>query len=271
MKVFYQGDNGEIGTLDVPFHPAERTFEQFCDFRNDEGKYIQMTKKGEKFEISDVMNQVVKMLSNLVEGDLMQIPFRHGSESIAELFEKGYKLTPDTENNGLSVLRIYAHITTSFNTYAPASIPDHFEIKQGEVSFICEPMEAAKKMVGMAYTTGQVIEVMEYQRRFVKTMNEKGHELGVGNMDFSLGMTEIALLCPMKGEKLPSDRHELDIWLGERRKVLRAVPLNVIFDLRFFLLNGLLTLKQIRITNFSLKASRRRKPKKRKPPRIATK
>lgn len=266
MEVFIETVENGIVKLDVPYTPRERTFEQFCEFQNHEQKYLRLTAK-EGYDLEEVIRSVTAAVGCLVEGDVDKLEFRIDGDRMDNLFNENWVLTPNAE---ISVMRLYVHLFNAFNSYQPLAMPTSWKYENGEVVYTCDGSKVARLLGGGRLTTGETLEMLEFQRRYKKKGDDK--KLGTGNMDFGLGLTQLAILCRKEGEPFPSERNKIDDFIKARREELKGVPLHIIFDLRFFLISSLRGYLTTRTINTSLNKNRRRaaqgmprrKPKRRR-------
>lgn len=254
MKLYFELDGDEL-SLDIPFSVHEITFNDFCDFKTAEAKFL----KGIEDKDGETATwALIEALNRLIEGPVNCLPLDVKGDDLQELIESEYRIGIGDE---LSVNRLYVHIITTINTFLPESIPEVWELKSlgfGKSAF--------RVLTKEPLTTGEALELLEFQRRAARALEETPHE--VGNIDFTLGLTELALLCRKKGEHLPSERPKLDRFLNERRKVFAAATMDEILTLRFFLHRWLARSTKTRNINFSGTVHRRLRElpiKKRRP------
>lgn len=106
-------------------------------------------------------------------------------------------------------------------------------------------------MTGRKHTVGEVIEALHFQQLFEKAASkvEEG-EIFDGDcaFEFQLGLREIALICRQPGEKLPIDPGPRKAFLDERMLIFEDLPMHLVLNVRFFLLDTLKRLETTRIT-----------------------
>lgn len=241
MIVVFQIDNEEK-RIDLMLSLSERTFSEYCDFKGGEAKYWDLRKKGEDFT-EQAVTTLVSSIQKLCPGDVDSLPFALADDNYQELVDSGYQVQLGHE---LSVIRLYTHIVNLINEYKPERIPSVFKWNWLNKTYQVKSLPAARILADKALTTGEAIEVMEYKRRAKKVSDENVDQSG--NIDFELGLTEVAILLRRNGEKLPSNRRHLTAFLGKRRKLFENMTLDKVMDLRFFLLNALVQLARTRIT-----------------------
>ena len=230
MKLLFEHDNQERW-IDVPFHPAEITFEQFCDFRQKEASVDEETPP-EEYLVNK--RDSVKIL---VKGDVDCLPPSIKGDDVIQMIgeDHRYKIRIGDE---LSIVRVYAHIINVIQEWKPEKIPQTFQFTAGKNKFIIRSEEAARVMLDAPITTGEVIETLEYQRRASALMESKPKD--IGNIDFNLGLSELSVLVRKEGEELPAKRKDRDKFIERRKRIFRNVPLDTILAIRFFFLNSLL-------------------------------
>jgi hypothetical protein len=132
----------------------------------------------------------------------------------------------------LTLIRLYAHVLNVINSFVPDKIPETFKFKHKGKSFEIESKPAARMLTGMAFTAGEAIEVLEYMKRAQEALKKNPSQ--EGNIDFTLGLTEIAILVRQKGERLPAERPRLEKFIVLRRELFKSLSLDVVLSIRFF-------------------------------------
>lgn len=239
MKIYFEEDR-QIHSIDVMFHPSERTFEQFCDFRQAESRYIEASQKAREAKPGAAARWQEKAIGHLaaavrhmVSGALDEIPIEIHGENTARLFGS-YTIKPGDE---LSLWRLYAHIVNTINNYRPGGIPQTFTVKIGRKKYHLAG-GAVNIMAGQGYKVGETIEAMEYQRRAESIVQQNKTE--VGNIEFNLGVTELAILMREKGVELPAKEAERAAYIEAQKEVFKNATLEDVLNLRFFLGNTFL-------------------------------
>ena len=267
MQELWYEQGGELYKLQVPITVDQIRFDDFCDFQAEERKYINIcsppdieednSNKEEvdswEFPVDEAMKQLTIAVRVIIKGDIVNIPFSLDGENTTKLVDGGYSIKTGDD---LSIIRMYAHIITMIRAYKPSRIPETFSLRFKGLLFRLTRKSAITMLTGKALTIGEAVEVLEYQRRFAE--NIKNKPLEVGNLDFTLGLSEFAILVRKKGERLPWDRSLLNKFIEDRRKFFMDLPLSDVLSLRFFLLNALLIYAKIPITNSFGKVNRPR-------------
>lgn len=249
---------GERYEIEVPQALEEITFVKFCEFRQLESEFWKEN-EARASEDGTIPESEAEALVYLKLEDALKVfsgpgiecvPVSIEGDNYQQMIDQGYRLKIGDE---VSLLRYYAHIVGLINGFKPAEIPVNFEWKseKGKI-FKINKQEAARAIFGTAMTAGEAITVLEYQRR--AGLAEKKGLAEIGNIEFSLGLTEVAILLRRPGERLPADKRKRDFFIEQRREVFADITLDVVMSLRFFLLNSLLAYATTRNTNFSGKA-----------------
>lgn len=251
-------DGDDLFNLKIPYDVSSITFSEFCDFQTEERAYIELRNPPElkedgsnreevdNFEpdLEDCMRQLTKAVGTMIDGDISRLPFTIVEDRVDALIDGGYKIGLEDD---LSVLRIYAHLLTVIRNFKPLQIPETFTTDfKGEV-FEITYKRASQMLTGKAVSVGEAVEVLEYQRRLQLLLKER--PLEIGNLDFTLGLTEISLLLRKPGERLPWDRTKLNEFIQDRRELFKDLSLEVVLSIRFFLLNTLLRYEKTQTIN----------------------
>lgn len=260
--------------LTIPFHVSDITFADFCDFQIWEYKYLESVGALPKYEDDDQDDQddedpdpgkpdppkvkdpaesirlLTKALSFIYGSGVYDIPLSEGNR-IQDLINSGFNYKPFAKADEISLFGLYAHFLNMVTAYKtdPSAAKDVFNLDLAGERFVLESKKAARILLGAALTTGEVIETLEYQRRAGVAIRQ--NRATEGAIDFNLGLTELAILIRKPGEQLPGSRSDFKAWIQERRQLFAEVRLNVIFDLRFFLLNSLTNYEVTRLLNIS--------------------
>lgn len=234
--------NGKTKSLDIPFHASEISFSDFCDFKN-----FRSQMEDDDQEAETYLMMLPAALETFIPGIRQAgLPSHLERDSGLNLIDFGYTMDIGHE---LSIMRIYAHVINIIQGYAPLTIPKEFILYKKDYGFTrvkinvdketetyqVDKQNAVAMMLNL--TTGEAIETLEYQRRAAHWMKKTKD---IGNIDFELGLTELALLVRKPGELLPADKPGRDKLIKERQELFKNVDLSTVLDLRFFLLATLL-------------------------------
>ncbi len=231
---------------DIPFSCREIKFQQFCRFKEYETMYFEAVRND--LPVDEIVELQMLMIGCLVKGDLEAIPY---GGDLSALLKIEFQIGMGAD---FTLTSVYAHLVVLINSYKPESVPDVLKIKHRKHTFVVKRIPVARLMNGRGLTTGESLELMEYQRRATKAM--KAGAKGIANIEFSLGLSQMAILVRKKGERLPSSKGERDAFINERREVFKDMTLDVIFDCRYFFSAALLTFRKNRSTGFSSKVHR---------------
>lgn len=246
---------GERYSIELPQSLQEIKFQQFCEFRELEQAFWKENESSvdEDGKVTDAESEALVYLKleeaiKVFSGDGIEcVPVSIEGDNFQSMIDSGYRLKIGDE---VSLLRYYAHIVGLINGYKPEKIPQTFEWTSSKgQTYKVKQQEAARAIYSTAMTAGEAITVLEYQRR--AGLAEKKQLTEIGNIEFSLGLTEVAILLRRPGERLPADKRKRDHFLEKRREIFADITLDVVMSLRFFLLNSLLVYATIRNTNFS--------------------
>lgn len=242
MKVFYEDANNNLKWLDIFYNVSERTFEQFCDFKTAEVEFWRVARSENPSEEIDTREALRRALNHLILGNY-DLPYNVNSERLIDLQESGYLVNQGDE---LTLIRLYAHCLNVINSFVPQEIPETFRFTHKGKNFEIEPKPAARMLTGISFTAGEAIEVLEYMKRAQEAVKKNPSQ--EGNIDFTLGLTEFAILVRQKGERLPAERPRLEKFISIRRELFKSLSLDKVLEIRFFFLNILLSLGTIPTT-----------------------
>lgn len=233
MTLYFKVD-GEINQIGHATSCDDIRFDDFCDFRTEEAKYQQAIRDDKPIE--EIQSILADALLNIIPGDVRSLPFAV-SDTDHELVDTTYQIQLNEE---ISLLRLYAHYLNMIQAYKPNSIPETFVVNRwpwAKDRYKIKSKPAARMILDRPLNTGEAIECLEWKRITDRAVEAK--PLGVGNIEFTYGLTQIALLLRKEGERLPSDRRKLDQFIAQRRTTFQGLPLSVILDIRFFLIAAL--------------------------------
>jgi len=248
MKVALDGG----GILEIPFSTDDISFADFCEFKAKETLFFEAL-KGDDHDAADAVMILIEVVEQVVKGDLSDIPFAVDGENVLDLMQSDFVFNFDDE---LSITRIYAHIITLLKRVDIENLDNGKEIriKNGEVEYVLDSVRAVRLMTETNVTAGEMLETLEFQKRFFGN-SEKANLNDVTNLDFELGLTEVAILCRKEGEKLPWRKAELDNWLQKRIHEIKDIPLSDVLRIRFFLLDSLTNFVQTANTDTFLRGN----------------
>ncbi len=229
-RIWYK-QNRHTYSIEVPVHVSQIKFSEFCDFRQLEAQYL----NDEEMNPAEVAVLLKNAIGKIVSGELHPLPVNHEGDNPKEILNTSYRLGV---GDPLSLNRIYAHLVTIIQEYAPDKIPQTFRTRLFGKKFIIQRDKVARILLDDPLTTGESLEVLEYQRRATKRMETSPKD--TGNIDFNLGLRELAILVRQKGEELPAIRDERIRFINARMNLFKDVTLDIILDIRFFFASSLI-------------------------------
>jgi len=213
--------------LEIPLVVGEVEFGVWCDFKKAEEKYLaEEDSKQALFYLLDALEEVYGE-------EVREVPWMSKEESLVDLIDGGFMIRIGSE---LSVGRLYAHLVNLFRSYVPEEIPKDF-VELGD-GYEIRKEEAVRVMTERPLTLGEAVEVLEYKRRTDEDIARKPLERT--NLDFTLGLTEFAILVRKRGERLPADPAERERFLEERRRKFFHLDMGTVLQVRFFFMSALI-------------------------------
>jgi len=272
MRLKYKLDNGKEGSIDIPLFVKDINYDQFEDFKAKERLYRDTLSKEETDEnMEQTQWHMREAIGQIIDGDLS--PFPHlllEDDPKAMLHEYSYQFSP--MHDELSVTRIYIHLANLMDSYRSAINPYNYQIEWYDIdaegnrypcTYYLNPDRGAQLLLGdtashsnaitgKKYTSGEVLEILEFQRTFSKKIEQTGDHNG--NTSFNLGLSEMAILLRKEDYKLPRTRAEFRAHVEHYKKIFAKLPLDIVFDVRFFFLAILKKYGAFLNTNYSLRA-----------------
>lgn len=231
----------------------EITLKRYISFKRARGRWHEILSK-DKFEGNDIgllQEGLLDVLPTLVDGDISDLPFYEEGVDDNFIIDIGFKGT-------LSLWHIYCHLLNIIESYKIEEKLDYkfewFDLKKGKAvttTYHIEPDRAKRLLTRKHYTSGEYIELKEYERKSAKKIKFKANKAGYegddetemvmtgdprGNLAFSLSKHELAILARPKGEKLPSNKSEREELIKRRMQVFDEITLDIYLNVRFFLL-----------------------------------
>lgn len=215
--------DGNQYRYDIPNHVSERTFEDFCHFRELDHHFL------DQADQAGMLEAMISACQAMVKGPVNKLPVAQKGEHMDDLIKEGFQLEL---GEPITIHRLYAHLVVLIQTYQPTHLPRSYTFKWNKTTFQVERMDSARTLAGIALSTGEAIEVLEFQRRADDQMKTEPKDFG--SIDFNLGLREFAILVRKKDEELPSNKKRRQAFIAKRIEFFKSVPLNYILDLRFF-------------------------------------
>ena len=265
MILLIKTKSGEEKELNMPFNVNDVTFSQFCDFKEQEFKFLESVKsireaesKENNIDIDGVSFDAILSLSMAVSSiygeHVSEVPFRLKNETTTKLITDGFIYTPDNVFQvPITLERLYAHFVNLVNSYRDKVTGKNYSFIYKGNRYYVNKDKFLDMLTGERMTTGEVLEVLQVNVNLKKRVN---HIASDANINFALGLSEFALLCRRKNEQLPSDRGKLTKWRNKRVLHLQDLRLDKVLDVRFFLRSTIIDSNLNPTTNYSLKASR---------------
>ncbi len=231
--------------ISVPFHVSDIRFSDFCDFKMYEKIYFDASRKNEIAEQKRALIQCVKCLITAKpqkETKITDLFLELEYEGAAVETLVGFVFNSDSD---CSIVKLYAHLVTVINNYQPEKCK---ELTTHGSTFYLQGTAIKKSIMqdeNNPLTSGEIIELLELQKGMdsLKT-GEYSHD---ANINFSLGLREMAILYRKENEHLPLEKEKLEKFIQERSKMFAEITLNYILDLAFFFQNFLMECQKEKI------------------------
>lgn len=248
MIVKFQKTDGEQFNIDIPMTPRDIRYTDWCDFRDMCDKAQELTAnrpEDEKLQIShdiEIIGLYIKALHYVCKGDVEKLPYTdmQGDKEINSLtgllrhlfaIEGRYKPSdPAIE------LVVYGSEKVKPSIFAKKiKLKEGVYFRKGGVLYGIEGKRLARLISGVAgLSVGETVEVIELERRGVDLKVTHPH-LGRG-IDFNINLAILAILLRRKGEALPMDVKDRELWIEDRKKVFEEISFGAVLDVRAFFL-----------------------------------
>lgn len=272
MEAWIETDTGEEIRLAIPMSVLDITYEQWADFVAAEHHFLGMPQDTDAQLIAK-MDRLTDAMVCICGEAARSIPTSLPGDDLLAMIDGGYLLDFGSD---ITIERLYAHLTTIARAEEilgddldGKELPTHITLDVNGETFTVHGGRAARVMMERPLNTGEAIEVMEYRRRAGEAMKRmKPHQHTERSMlDYTLGISEFAILVKKPGERLPTDEQEREDWITQRRQVLSQLSLRDVIRVRFFLTAVLKHSSKGSNTSFSGRAApvamRRRSQKRR--------
>lgn len=243
MIAWIESQAGPYRPIEIPYNLKGFTFENFCDFKTEESKFFDATEREEPEEAIAHMKTAVSIFFK--GAGLEDLPISLPGEDIDQKIKDRYLIAPGDK---ISLFSLYPHLITVINQFIPEQIPTEIKINLAGDTYTITNRIALEAMLSRPVTTGEALEVLEYRNR--AGQQESLRPIDGGNIDFNLGLTEMAILLRKKGERLPANKAERDRFIERRKKLFRAIPLEEVLATRFFFIQLFLRYGKTPIINF---------------------
>lgn len=280
MKVYYTEDS----FIDIPFSLDEIDFEQFIDFKKQDNLYRKAstieTPHDEELDECDstdeetiniVKADIAKWIEkNVTEEDHENIYAKsvnqlyetllvfYTEEALTDLpvrekeaIEPGFTYNLDNLfNSKLTWVLLYSHIVNLIDQYEPKELKKKFSIEWKNKTYVINAQKALDLLIDTSFTGGEVLTLLEFRRHRLNEIKKTG-DLD-GNIEFKLGIHEMAILLREEGTQLPMNRAALVNYIDKQGDVFRRLPLSVVLSVRFFLIFIIKEYLITKITDISL-------------------
>jgi hypothetical protein len=190
-------------------------------------QYLDVKKSFEAVKELPSIEAVIQVAQHFVDAN--EIP-------IGEQVPDNFMFTLGKKEQTVTAMKVYYHVLNLINAYQQDNPSESFEYK-GETYYI-------SSVVNDGLNAQEGIITSEIERRWSEIAQGKATDIkgnlildDNGNFEFSLNLRLFAVLCRKKGESIPIDIRERDKWLTERAELFKDIPMNIVLDVRFFLLD----------------------------------
>lgn len=200
---------------------------------------------GGYIERPELVELTLKATGAIAKGDLSELPFYHEGDKLAEMLENGVDWF---DEKGASVTRLFCHLAWMFNSYV-AAVPLPSETfsreYEGETYYI-EPDQAARVLLAgnplvsppaKGYTVNEVSAITELERIFKAKIEKDGDPDGA--LLYQLDLCVLAVLFRKNNEKLPINPEQRNRFIDQRSQHFKALPMDIVLQVRFFLARSL--------------------------------
>lgn len=278
-------DNKEI-EIELHTSVAEVSLSDYCDFINLEEKFI-------RSEDEDIEVAMVEMINILVP-NANELPFSTGVEGIynslslenvyvyyIDLFNNYFQkhidgcisqiLNKDAEDRNEfdeEILKLHkANLSIFDKCLLAVKITEHynsdFKVDENTLSFVHDGdtfylsgKNFKDYITGNGFTAGEVTVVKEFRRRLIENA-EINDIYETGTMQFRLRLHDLAVLCRLENEKLPYDVTKRNDLISKRMKRFQDIPMDIAYNLVFFLTYQFQSLVEEAIFQDTLTATKR--------------
>jgi hypothetical protein len=238
--------DGQEHEVNIPLNGSEWSYANYCDFRGAEQYWFLINRRAADHLNDDTFAyeaaQAAQAMIGQVIGEAMssQIPMGFRGEDATTLIEHEYILSPGDE---LSLARLYAHLTTvAYQAKQEAEVADPLpaalRIEACGQKFTVIRESRARVLMAQPLTTSESIEVQEYRRLHALTLEglKERHPATVAGLDYTLGLSEVALLLRGPGEIIPASPQKREQWIERRREAIKNIDLATVEQVRSFLI-----------------------------------
>lgn len=216
---------GSVYRLEVPMTAKDITFGAYLDFLAGREKYFETS---DEMRDGIVASALMEALANVVKGDLEEVPFLIDGD----LQNSGF----DSIVRGVSLARLENHIIKVAKAAQEKKRPEiagKYEFDYDGHTWYVGTKRAITFLTGIAYSTGEVIEVMEVEELMNMLIDKKG-DPGFA-YTYEKDLRTVAILAKREGFKMPFEINERLAYLEKQMRYFAGLDLETVMDIRFFL------------------------------------
>lgn len=231
IKLACRTDDGRETNLEVPSHVSEISLKDYIDFKREKDQYSELT---DEDKADQSFTHLIKAVSVLVKGDLTIIPAGDLSADQIDAAIEGKGVLSE-----VSIVRLYAYLIWLINSYWKSTdklIPGYCVMYKGKDYYLTQG-RSELILTREAFTVGEVLEVEETNNWFERAKKAKGDP--DGNFEFMADCAMMAVLLRPKGHELPINPEEREKYINKMGQHFQDLSLDVVLDVRFFLLSTL--------------------------------
>ena len=221
----------------VPFHPSEIRWVDEREFRLKQVLFqdsLDDGSEGDYYHLAEAISHIIDCDENYL---YEEVPHKvHGDEDLVDFIF--------SDNDEVSLIRLYRHIITVINSYEEPFGTDAFEVfYKGDYYKIGQNSYLAAMNLEVDLTTAEAVEVMHLKSQFKKVqdkLKEEDESITTADLvksDYKIGLSELAILLKKDGDKLPHFKKSRNDYIKERAEYFKDISYQSVLDVRFFLTN----------------------------------
>lgn len=181
-------------------------------------------------DYTDEIETYITAVGLICKGDLHDLPFDIVNDTTVGV--EGFQIARNAKFEDISILRLFVHCQNIILNYIPSFEDNYFMFNwKGETFYLSGSI--GKKMSDKNLTTGETIEILEFER-LKKTETQKEGDAD-GAIYFTTLLWRFAVMMRKEGEQLPVNKSERQKFLEERIIFFKDLPMSIVLDLSFFL------------------------------------
>lgn len=258
-KISLDRSDGNSVTFNLPANCSDIRFEQLVSFEFAYEKILTfitdnldtLSEPEKRMEYLMLMCKCVSEFYNVDLEEILQIDISSDLDSegyfSAKLIADNLKrLTNDTHFAEDSIAGLFEYAARVIREYIPELKKEEnyqFEYKGHtyEIPYVKKQLYNERIVWNKPISVQQAVEASQQRLIFSRRLNNsKGTDEDIQNNKnarFTTSLKELALLALRKGEKLPEDEHELEIFLAERAEHFIDIDAATVKDALFFSLS----------------------------------